>query len=105
LIDDMYDNFTALAAEGIGVLIIDQNIERALTATSRFYVVEDGRIVADGSCSSPGVLAQVTHIVLAQAGSAPRTEPASRTEPAPRTEPGTSTAPDTEPRLDDVTTV
>jgi branched-chain amino acid transport system ATP-binding protein len=64
LIDEMYDRFTALAQEGIGVLIVDQNIERVLESTSRFYVVDDGHVVLDGRCSDPGVLESVTRVVL-----------------------------------------
>jgi branched-chain amino acid transport system ATP-binding protein len=64
LIDAMYDTFTSLAAEGIGILLVDQNIERVLELAGRFYVLEGGRTALDGLSSAPGVLENVTSIVL-----------------------------------------
>jgi branched-chain amino acid transport system ATP-binding protein len=63
LIDTLYEAFTALSRDGIGLLIVDQNIERVLESTSRFYVVDTGRVVLDGPCT-PGALDQVVKIVL-----------------------------------------
>ena len=63
LIDTMYESFTALAREGIGLLIIDQNIERVLESTRRYYVVDGGRVVLDGPCHA-GAMEQVVKIVL-----------------------------------------
>jgi len=63
LIDSMYDSFLALVGEGIGMLIVDQNIERVLETSSRFYVVDSGRVVLEGGSES-GALANVTKIVL-----------------------------------------
>ncbi len=63
LIDTLYESFLALAAEGIGLLIVDQNIERVLESTRRYYVVDSGRVVLDGPCHS-GALDQVVRIVL-----------------------------------------
>jgi branched-chain amino acid transport system ATP-binding protein len=64
LIDDMYATFAEMASSGIGLLIVDQNVERVIESTSRFYVLENGRTVASGNTSDPGVLEQVTRIVL-----------------------------------------
>jgi branched-chain amino acid transport system ATP-binding protein len=64
LVDDMYDTFTELVRSGIGVLIVDQNVERVLESTSRFYVMENGRTVANGSTAAAGILERVTQIVL-----------------------------------------
>jgi branched-chain amino acid transport system ATP-binding protein len=66
IIDGMYDSFTAIAAAGVGILIVDQNIERVMESTSRYYVVEDGRVVASGACGDADALARVTAIVLGQ---------------------------------------
>jgi branched-chain amino acid transport system ATP-binding protein len=63
LIDTLYEAFTALAAQGIGLLIVDQNIERVLESTSRYYVVDNGRVVLDGDCEI-GAIDQVVKIVL-----------------------------------------
>lgn len=63
LIDDLYDAFARLIQSGIGILIVDQNIQRVLEAATRFYVVESGRTVLDGA-TDEGVLERVTRIVL-----------------------------------------
>ena len=63
LIDSMYDTFLELISQGIGMLIVDQNIERVLETSSRFYVVDSGRVVLEGG-SEAGALENVTKIVL-----------------------------------------
>ena len=63
LIDDMYDSFNALVKSGIGILIVDQNIQRVLDSASRYYVVESGRTVLDGATDA-SALDRVTRIVL-----------------------------------------
>ena len=63
LIDTMYESFMALAGRGIGLLIVDQNIERVLESTRRYYVVDSGRVVIEGVCEV-GALDQVVKIVL-----------------------------------------
>jgi branched-chain amino acid transport system ATP-binding protein len=63
LIDSMYDTFLELISQGIGMLIVDQNIERVLETSSRFYVVDSGRVVLEGGAEA-GALENVTKIVL-----------------------------------------
>jgi branched-chain amino acid transport system ATP-binding protein len=63
LIDAMYESFAALASRGIGLLIVDQNIERVLESTRRYYVVDSGRVVLEGACDESS-LDQVVRIVL-----------------------------------------
>ena len=38
----------AINAEGIAVLLVEQNVMRALAVATRAYVLEEGRIVAEG---------------------------------------------------------
>ena len=64
LIDALDDTWLALRGEGIGLLIVDENIERIIECSDRFYVMDDGRIVLEGA-STPDVLEEVTKIVLA----------------------------------------
>lgn len=63
LVDDLYDSFRALCDEHIGLLVVDQSIERAMHHSDRYYVVEDGRIVLGGKCET-AALDEVTRIVL-----------------------------------------
>jgi branched-chain amino acid transport system ATP-binding protein len=64
LVDNMYDAFAELASDRIGVLVVDQNIERVLECSHRFYVVEAGAVVRSGAATDPGALEAVTKIVL-----------------------------------------
>lgn len=63
LIDTLYEAFRTLVGEGIGIVIVDQNIERVLESTNRYYVVDGGRVVLDGPCAA-GALTRVVTIVL-----------------------------------------
>jgi branched-chain amino acid transport system ATP-binding protein len=57
--------------EGLSVLLVEQSARLALSLCSRAYVLESGRVVADGPST---VLAQSTHIQSAYLG-APSGEP------------------------------
>jgi branched-chain amino acid transport system ATP-binding protein len=66
LIDTMYDALTQLAAEGMGLLVVDQNIERVLELGSRYYVMEGGNMVLEGQCDTSAIHL-VTEIVIGAA--------------------------------------
>ncbi len=51
LVDELLARTRALAAEGIGVLLAEQSIARALGVASRVYALAQGRIVAQGSAA------------------------------------------------------
>jgi branched-chain amino acid transport system ATP-binding protein len=68
LVDSMYEVFAELARKGLGLLIVDQNVERVFSQADRFYVIENGSVIADGSCSEPGALDRVRRIVLGVEG-------------------------------------
>lgn len=59
LIDDIYERLHVLRARGLTVLLVEQNITYALELADRGYVLENGRIVMEGSGSD---LASNTHI-------------------------------------------
>ncbi len=45
----IFRSLAALAAEGIGILLVEQNAHLALSLASRGYVLEMGRVVLDGT--------------------------------------------------------
>ena len=45
---DMFDAIKKVNAEGISVLLVEQNVSMALELASRGYVLEEGRVVAQG---------------------------------------------------------
>jgi branched-chain amino acid transport system ATP-binding protein len=48
VVDDLIDLLPALAGDGMGILLVEQDVEAALAAASRGYVVELGSIVREG---------------------------------------------------------
>ncbi len=59
LVEATYDKLRALKERGLTVLLIEQNVNYALEFASRAYVLENGRIVMQGSSEE---LAQSDHI-------------------------------------------
>jgi len=52
VIAELFDALDALRAEGITVLLVDQMAGLALALADRAYVIEGGRIVAQGSAAA-----------------------------------------------------
>jgi branched-chain amino acid transport system ATP-binding protein len=51
LVDELLTRTRALAAEGVGVLLAEQSVARALGVASRVYALAQGRIVAQGTAA------------------------------------------------------
>ena len=64
LVDEIYDRFDELVAQGLGILIVDQSIERVLERSQRFYVMEGGAVALEGA-SDPSAIGRINAIVLA----------------------------------------
>ncbi|MEZ5935184.1 MAG: ABC transporter ATP-binding protein [Alphaproteobacteria bacterium] len=45
LVDEMFDLFLRLKAEGVTILLVEQNVERALAISDRAYIMDQGVIV------------------------------------------------------------
>jgi branched-chain amino acid transport system ATP-binding protein len=65
VVDRMFDIIRAIHAEGVAILLVEQNVVRALEIAARVYVLEEGRVVADGT---PAVLRQQSRIQEAYLG-------------------------------------
>jgi branched-chain amino acid transport system ATP-binding protein len=65
VVDQMFETIRAIHAEGVAILLVEQNVVRALEIAARVYVLEEGRVVADGP---PAVLRQQSHIRQAYLG-------------------------------------
>ncbi len=62
---DMFDVICQINRTGVAVLLVEQNVAIALEIAARAYVMEEGRIVAEGL---PKELAQQHHIRRAYLG-------------------------------------
>jgi branched-chain amino acid transport system ATP-binding protein len=65
VVDQMFETIRAIHAEGVAILLVEQNVVRALEIAARAYVLEEGRVVADGP---PAVLRLQSHIRQAYLG-------------------------------------
>lgn len=48
IVVEMFEIVRAIHAEGVAILLVEQNVARALDVASRAFVLEEGRIVAEG---------------------------------------------------------
>jgi branched-chain amino acid transport system ATP-binding protein len=67
LVDEIYDRLHQLVEGGLGLILVDQSIERALEHSSRFYVMDSGTNVLFGD-SSPAAIEDINPIVLGSEG-------------------------------------
>jgi len=65
VVDRMFETIRAIHAEGVAILLVEQNVVRALEIADRAYVLEEGRVVADGP---PAALRQQSRIQEAYLG-------------------------------------
>ena len=65
IVDTMFDMITRVHSSGIGVLIVEQNVARALDICQRGYVLEEGRAVLDGDAQELLVSERVRRAYLA----------------------------------------
>jgi branched-chain amino acid transport system ATP-binding protein len=65
IVDDMFDIIVRVRDEGAAVLLVEQNVVKALSVADRAYVLEQGRIVATGL---PDELMKQPHIREAYLG-------------------------------------
>ena len=65
VVDQMFEIIRGIHAEGVAILLVEQNVVRALEIADRAYVLEEGRMVADGA---PSVLRREPRIQEAYLG-------------------------------------
>lgn len=56
IVDDIFRLIQELREKGIAILLIEQNVRRAVTVCDRFYALERGQVVMESSSSAPGAL-------------------------------------------------
>ena len=51
LVDEMFELFASMRRKGITILLVEQNVERALKISDRAYIVDQGQIVHQGDAA------------------------------------------------------
>ena len=51
IVDEIFQIITTLRDQGLLILLVEQNVHRALEVTSRFYAIERGQVVFTGSAA------------------------------------------------------
>jgi branched-chain amino acid transport system ATP-binding protein len=51
LVDEMFELFLRMKKQGTTLLLVEQNVERALSISDRAYILEQGRIVHSGNAA------------------------------------------------------
>jgi branched-chain amino acid transport system ATP-binding protein len=52
LVDEMFELFLDMKRAGTSILLVEQNVERALTISDRAYIMDQGQMVHEGSASA-----------------------------------------------------
>ncbi len=65
VVDEVFEVIEKVSDEGVGVLLVEQNVQRALDVSSRAYLLGEGRVVMEGKA---GDLAQSPEIRSAVLG-------------------------------------
>jgi branched-chain amino acid transport system ATP-binding protein len=66
IVDQVFEVVAAIHAEGVAVLLVEQNIAQAFAIATRAYVLEQGRIVAEGAPSDLARDARIREAYLGQ---------------------------------------
>jgi branched-chain amino acid transport system ATP-binding protein len=51
LVDEMFELFARLKRQGTTILLVEQNVERALSVSDRAYILDQGRVVHEGQAA------------------------------------------------------
>lgn len=52
LVDEMFELFARMKRQGTTLLLVEQNVERALKVSDRAYIIDQGRVVHHGEAAA-----------------------------------------------------
>jgi branched-chain amino acid transport system ATP-binding protein len=64
VVDEVFEVIESINADGVSVLLVEQEIERALEVSARAYVLAEGRIVATGTGEELQASSELRHNLL-----------------------------------------
>lgn len=53
IVDEIFQIVQALAKDGLAVVLVEQNIQRAVELSTRFYAIERGQVLLHGDAANP----------------------------------------------------
>ena len=68
VVDQVFETLRVIHAEGVAILLVEQNVARALELADRAYVLEQGRIVGAGTPAALLAQARIQEAYLGLAG-------------------------------------
>jgi branched-chain amino acid transport system ATP-binding protein len=64
IVDEVFEVIETVRAAGVSVLLVEQNVSRALEISSRAYLLSEGRIVMEGNASELAARPEIRRAVL-----------------------------------------
>ena len=64
MVDEVFDAIETVKGEGVSIVLVEQNVQRALDASSRAYLLAEGRIVMEGKADEMAHNPEVRRAVL-----------------------------------------
>jgi len=64
VVDEVFDAIETVRGEGVGIVLVEQNVQRALDISSRAYLLAEGRIVLEGDAKEMAQNPEVRRAVL-----------------------------------------
>lgn len=64
IVDEVFEVIETVRSGGVGVLLVEQNVQRALDISSRAYLLSEGRIVMEGAAADLAKSPEVRRAVL-----------------------------------------
>ena len=52
IVEELFSLIAQLARDGIPIVLVEQNVHRAVQLTTRYYLIERGQVVAEGDSSN-----------------------------------------------------
>jgi len=64
IVDEVFEGIETVRAEGVSVVLVEQNVERAFDISARAYVLAEGRIVHQGAAAELAASPEVVTALL-----------------------------------------
>ena len=64
LVDEMFELFRTMKAQGTTILLVEQNVELALDIADRAYVLANGKVILEGNAAELRSSEQIAHAYL-----------------------------------------